>query len=447
MLRSIVQLVLLVPFCMAASHTQDVAKTAEPPWCMNTKTKILHMKDLQLQYGDCDAVTDDLTGVVTYEGNNQWERDSPCFKDYLHLACEKYPAKPKFDRYTGKDVCILVNNDGSYWPVEIQVHRNSSDSLVVFAELKGRVSCTEYSPGSTQDSTGIWLFAAENTNAIDFNKTIAELSAGTEQIIFVAEGDHFDKAQTLLALMQPAPTLAHVIQYTENRPHALYDTLFYFLASFSANPVKKVIFVLQPGTVPNPKMLLRVAALLKQGMEIVKEWFNDPCTLGDYESKKMCQKHRVNSWRLYRQLTWERCPTDLKQIVQDLFSNFEKMNLRVQNASSWFAGCDHHALNSTSYNQMIQDIGCDPEYPPRSQDEKDGSMDCFVRQLKYYNSMICAGTFFFVAIVVAILAFVCKKFPHLLDRAIVENEATVATAEMERSLREARERVVNNRRY
>ena len=424
MLRSIVQLALLVPFCVAASHTQDVAK---PPWCMNQKTKIFRIKnDLQLEYGDCELEdqTDDITGVVTYQGNSKLQPDHPCFLDYAHLACEKYPATPMFDPDSGKDICVLINNDGSTWPVEIKLEHGSYDSLVVFAELKGGVSCTEPSPG-------IWLFTAKNTNAIDFNKTIAEFSAGSERILFVAEGNHFEKVRTQLAQMHLASMFAHVIEHIENRPHAVYEKLFDFLASVPADPVKTVIWVLQPETVPNPKMLQRVAALLKQDMEpsattleIVKEWFNYPCKLGDYESEDMCQTHRVKSWRLYRHLTWKRCPTDKKQIVDDLYSRFTKMNVLLQKVSNWFAGCDHPALTSTKHAQMLQDIGCDKEHPPRSQDEKDGFMDCKVLQLEYYDCIVFALFAVFVAIVVAILACVYKTCPHLLDRRIVENEAT-----------------------
>ncbi len=434
MLRSIVQLALLVRFCMAASHTQDVAKPAKRPWCMNTKTKILHMKDLQLPNGDCDVVTDDLTGVVTYESNKQWERDSPCLKNYFHVACEMYPATPKFDPVVGKDVCILENNDGSYWPVDIQVHQDSPDSLVVFAEHKGGASCDE-------PFTGIWLIAAENTNAVDISKVIGNLSNGTERILFVAEGNHLDKVQTHLAQMQPKPMFAHVIEYTEHRPQALYNTLLEFLASGPENPVKKVIWVLQPGTVPNPKMLQRVAALLKQDTEVVKEWFNDTCTLGDYETPELCQEHRVNSWRLYRTVTWGRCPTDQNQTVEDLFLNFKKMNPLVQKVSNLLAGCDHHGLDSRLHKQLVQAIGCAREYPPRCPNEGGNSMRCKVRQLEYYNSMICAGTFLLVAIVVAIVAFVYKKFPHLLDRKMVEKASKDAAEGMTRVLMRAGEGV------
>jgi hypothetical protein len=385
---------------------------------MKSKTQILHIHiDLELPHGGCTLKKekDDPTGLVTYEGNHMLHPDNLCYKDYSHVACEVFGATPKLDRNTGKDVCVLENNDDTYWPVEIKLTA-SKDSLSVFAEHKGWASCDE-------PFTGTWLIAAENTNVVDISKVIGNLSNGTERILFVAEGNHLDKVQTHLAQMQPKPMFAHVIEYTENRPHALYDTLFDFLASDPKNPVKKVIWVLQPGTVPNPKMLQRVAALLKQDTEVVKEWFNDTCTLGDYESPELCQVHRVNSWRLYRQVTWERCPTDQMQIVEDLFLNFKKMNPWVQNVSNWLAGCDHHGLDSRLHKQMVQDIGCDHENPPRCQDEKDGFMHCKVLQLEYYDCIICAGTVFVVAIVLAILAFVCKKFPHLLNRKIVEHSA------------------------
>jgi len=427
MLHSIVQLALLVQLCIAASHTQDVAK---PPWCMKSKTHILHIRDLSLPHGDCalKKEKDDSTGLVTYEGNDMFAPDHPCYEDYLHVACEVFGATPKFDRFTGKDVCILENNDGTHWPVSIKLTA-AKDSFVVFAEHKGGASCDE-------PFTGTWLIAAENTNVVDISKVIAELSAGTEQILFVAEGNHFDKVQTHLAQMQPKPKLAHVIGYTENRPQAVYNTVLDSLASNPENPVKKVIWVLNPGTVPNPNMLQRVAALLTQGTEIVMAWFDAPCTLGDYETPELCQEHRENSWMLYRQVTWERCPTGQMQMVEDLFSNFKKMNPWVQSLSNRLAGCDHHGLDSRLHKQIIQDMGCDKQKPPRCKHEKDGSMDCKVLQLEYYNRMICACILLSVAIVVAILAFVCKKFPHLLDREIVEHSARVVTEELGRSTRD-----------